>query len=95
MRRGSWALVGAAIPEILKWLADWLAGRELDSFTNNPERWMHGAAAMIAPHADFLTGVSVGMLIALIIGYWERIIERLNYWRVWMAHFIWLIWNCR
>src|SRR5687767_10803596 len=90
MRRGRFTLILAIALAALQFLLEWLASRQLDALVENPGDWASWAATMIMPYLAPLLWISVGMLIALTIGYWHLIVPRLRIAAVWVPGLFWL-----
>src|SRR6185503_16980608 len=72
--------------QILPAVRDWFVQTFLDNIAESPDGFYgFGARALnaLAPFQQLMLGVSVGIMIALTIGYWDRIqprIKRAYYW---------------
>lgn len=91
-------LLATIVAQFVPPIRDWFVHKFLDNITNSPNG-AYGFAArvlsVIAPFQQFLLGVSVGLLIAVTIGYWAQIEAKSRYWASWVKGFLWLAWQCR
>jgi hypothetical protein len=90
MRRGYTALIIAFLPYVLwiaKFLIEWGLGRSLDSFVDDPGIRAQVVAVMEA-YFPYGVAFSLGILLTLTIGYWERIVAKLERLSIWIPSVI-------
>jgi hypothetical protein len=90
--------IGAFVAWVLQPLWQWLFNRFLDSAARGAGG-ITGAFAkalvVTAPLHGFLLGVSVGMLLALTIGYWDQVRTVTRRWLAWGQSITWLLLESR
>ena len=82
MERGKFIFWLAVIPATVIATWEWFIGKMLDRFLATPGGPLDRVSAVLAmfgPLEQFVLGMSVGMLIALIIGYWHSITYVIKY----------------